>query len=144
MEKGQMQAMLLDGNTYRDIAEKAGISRQRVQQILSPPKAIRDFITLKYNKRCLDCGLLVNKSGHIHHQNSDNEVYNNIDNLVLLCISCHRIRHGSGGNEVIYIRIKESDKLALILQAKTLHLSLNAYCVKIIKEYNQEGIILAP
>lgn len=88
-----MQELKLDGYTYEYIGEKAGVSRQRIQQILSPPKEIRDYITKKYDGRCSECGLIVNKSGHVHHNKGNGENYNDIENLELLCIGCHRKRH---------------------------------------------------
>jgi len=95
LSKEEMLILLLDGASYQQIAKSANVSRQRVQQILAPPIAIRDFVSNKYHNRCNDCGIYVGKSGHIHHENKvllDN--YNDILNLVLLCISCHRKRHG--------------------------------------------------
>lgn len=88
-----MLAMRLDGFTYQQIADKFNVSRQRIQQILSPPKAIRNYVVEKFKGRCADCGINVGKSGHIHHENSDFEDYNDINNLELLCISCHGKRH---------------------------------------------------
>ena len=83
----------LEGRTYKYISNIAGISRQRVQQLLSPPPQIRNFIVEKYKGYCADCGLYVGRSGHVHHDNSDNEDYNDIEKLELLCISCHRKAH---------------------------------------------------
>lgn len=84
----------LDGLTYKEIGERANISRQRVQQIISPPKEVQQVIQQKFNGRCAECGILVGKSGHIHHvSNNGAEHYHDIDNLQLLCVSCHRIRH---------------------------------------------------
>ena len=84
----------IDGLTYQEIAEKASVSRQRVHQLLSPPAAIRDFVVKKYSGYCMDCGIKVGKAGHVHHNNlSDEEDYSDIDNLQLLCPTCHRHRH---------------------------------------------------
>jgi len=93
MNRQDMWRQRLNGYTYEQIAEGAGITRQRVQQILSPPKAIRDHIIKKYDGCCVDCSIRVGKSGHVHHVNTDIEDYGDIENLVLLCISCHRKRH---------------------------------------------------
>jgi len=95
-----MLNMRLEGRTYKHIATKAGITRQRVQQLLSPPKEVRDYVIKKYKGKCADCDIFVGKSAHIHHDNSNDENYNDIENLVCLCISCHRKRH----------RIPKSDK----------------------------------
>ena len=89
-----MLRLRLDGQTYAYIAKKAGVSRQRIQQVLSPPIPIRDFVVTKYDGRCFGCGLYIGKSGHVHHVNTDGgENYQDIDNLQLLCISCHRKQH---------------------------------------------------
>ncbi len=93
MDKKEMLVLRLDGFTYQYIADKAKVSRQRVQQILSPPKAIRQFVVEKYHGRCADCGIYVGDSGHVHHQNTLEEDYQDINNLFLLCVSCHRQRH---------------------------------------------------
>lgn len=93
MERPELLSLRLEGKTYGEIAKQAGISRQRVQQLLSPPRKIRDSVVLKYSGCCKDCGLYVGKKGHIHHNNSDGEDFNDVDNLELLCISCHRRRH---------------------------------------------------
>ncbi len=88
-----MSTLRLDGFTYQYIADKAKVSRQRIQQILSPPKAIRQFVVKKFSGRCADCGIYVGDSGHVHHQNSLEEDYQDINNLFLLCVSCHHRRH---------------------------------------------------
>ena len=89
-----MIEMKLEGATYAEIAKIAGISRQRIQQLISPPKAIREYVVNKCGGKCVACGILTGRSGHIHHEggNGDGD-YNDIDNLLLLCPSCHRMRH---------------------------------------------------
>lgn len=91
--KEKMIEMKLNGDTYSQIAKKLKISRQRVQQITSPPKEVRDYIIQKYNGRCARCDIQVHKTGHIHHVGSIDENYNDIDNLILLCPSCHCKEH---------------------------------------------------
>uniref|UniRef100_A0A6M3JRP5 Uncharacterized protein n=1 Tax=viral metagenome TaxID=1070528 RepID=A0A6M3JRP5_9ZZZZ len=49
----------LMGYTYAAIAQKAGISRQRVQQLLCPPTHVRNFVVKKYGGKCKKCGVLV-------------------------------------------------------------------------------------
>jgi 5-methylcytosine-specific restriction endonuclease McrA len=94
MDKREMLKLRLRGKTYDFIGSKAGVTRQRVQQLLAPPKDIRDFVIKKYDGCCAECGLSVGKSGHVHHNNmGDEENYQDIDNLQLLCISCHRKKH---------------------------------------------------
>ena len=95
MHKIEMLEMRLGGQTYGAIASKAGVSRQRVQQILSPPTAIRNLIVKQAKGKCQDCGIQVGRSGHVHHIGGGHENYNDIDNLQLLCPSCHRHAHPS-------------------------------------------------
>ncbi len=83
----------LSGLTYAEIAQKLGISRQRVQQIIAPPKYIRDLVVGRAHGRCEICGIFVGKRGHVHHNSCKNENYNDVDNLELLCISCHILVH---------------------------------------------------
>jgi len=94
-----MKELLLDGFTYAEIGKKSGVSRQRVQQILSPPKNIRDYVFSKFERRCFYCGIYVGTRGHIHHDIDNGlEYYEDKDNLVLLCVSCHRRTHGKDNN----------------------------------------------
>ncbi len=86
--------MRLDGMTYEVIAVKFGISRQRVQQLLSPPKAIRDYVVAKAEGKCQCCGIWVGKSGQVHHYGDEVDTYQDTEKLELLCLSCHRKRHG--------------------------------------------------
>lgn len=89
-----MLKMRLAGQTYQAIANEAGISRQRVQQILSPPPAIRRLIVKRSRGNCQDCGIRVGSSGHVHHMGDITiEAYDDIDSLQLLCPSCHRKAH---------------------------------------------------
>ena len=87
-------ALRLSGLTYGQMGEKLGVSRQRAQQLVSPPKEIRTIIVAHANGCCEDCGIGVGDSGHVHHRDTDNgDTYNNVDNLQLLCLSCHRKAH---------------------------------------------------
>jgi len=92
----EMLELLLDGKTYQQIGDQFNVSRQRVQQILSPPKYIRDIVIRRDGERCSLCGIIVGQSGHIHHKDTTNgENYEDIENLQLLCISCHRKKHST-------------------------------------------------
>lgn len=89
-----MMQLRLEGRSYQYIALIAGVTRQCVQKSISPPKEIRDFILRKYNGFCSSCGLYVGRSGHIHHDPSNTEEdYKDVNNLVLLCPSCHSSKH---------------------------------------------------
>jgi len=88
----------LDGESYAEIGRKYNLSRQWVQQLLSPHAEIRNYVIEKYHNRCASCGILLNKGGNIHHKNTDYESYNDIENLEYLCVSCHRRKHRSKPN----------------------------------------------
>ena len=101
-----MLKLRLDGMTYQRIADKAGISRQRVQQLLSPPTAVKRIVVARANSRCQECDIFVGQSGHCHHTGGKEENYNDIDNLQLLCVSCHRKAHSLMPDNVKEERIK--------------------------------------
>jgi hypothetical protein len=83
----------LRGNTYAEIAHVLGVSRQYVQQTISPPNAVRGAIRAR--GACEGCGIPL-RSGHVHHRATDvpADAYNAEANLALLCKSCHRRAHG--------------------------------------------------
>lgn len=90
-----MLKLRLEGRTYQHIASKAGVSRQRIQQILSPPAPIRNYVVEKYEGYCFKCGIYVGYGGHVHHDGGNGEDYDDAENLLLLCISCHRRVHAT-------------------------------------------------
>ena len=90
-----MLRLKLDGYSYNHIGELAGISRQRVQQLLSPPIAVRRIIVKAYNGHCAACDIYVGYGGHVHHKGHEEETYNQIEQLELLCPTCHRAKHPS-------------------------------------------------
>src|ERR1700757_1222375 len=82
----------LSGLTYAAIGKQLGLSRQRVQQMLRPPKAIYELIRERARYRCEKCGLKT-RSGHVHHQKLT-EDWNDIPNLRYLCLKCHFYEDG--------------------------------------------------
>jgi len=93
MNTKEILDLRLQGMTYSQIGERAGVSRQRVQHLLSPPSSIRKFVVDKYEGKCKRCGLIVGTSGHVHHAGDEVDTYNDIVNLELLCMACHRSAH---------------------------------------------------
>lgn len=94
--KAEIFRLRREGETFASIAHQLGISRQRVSQLLTPPKGILRLVAERQDGACLDCGLHCNGKGQVHHisvGHEDIEDYNDIENLVLLCPSCHRKRH---------------------------------------------------
>lgn len=98
-KRKEAEEMRLSGMTYKAIAKEFGVSRQRIQQLIAPPKIIRDVVIKRAQGRCQDCGILVNNQGHVHHRENDTGNYNDSGNLRLLCISCHRKAHNETGNQ---------------------------------------------
>jgi hypothetical protein len=96
-EKIKKQEIILNlrfaGLTYQQIGANLHISRQRVHQLIAPPKRVRDKIVRLAGGQCHNCGIQVNGSGHVHHISCQGENYNDIGNLQLLCLSCHRKAH---------------------------------------------------
>ncbi len=96
----------LQGHTYAYIAKIMGISRQRVYQLLEPPKEVIDLIQ---GDVCEDCGInLENKKVNIHHVSLEcpPDKYQEASNLRLLCVSCHLKAHSRGG-EIKIVEKKE-------------------------------------
>lgn len=83
------------GLTYQQIGIAANVSRQRVQQLIRPPTSIQKIVASKYENKCAHCQLWLSYGqGHVHHLTmSDIGHYNDIANLILLCIVCHRRIH---------------------------------------------------
>ncbi len=88
-----MRSFRRDGLSYSEIAKKFGISRQRIHQILSPPRELIKSIKSRSGSKCENCGISQPRGGHIHHISEKIENRNNMSNLEYLCPSCHRIKH---------------------------------------------------
>jgi hypothetical protein len=94
MNKLEMFRLHLDGHSYADIGEQAGVTRQYVHQVLSPPRPIRSHVVTKAVGLCAGCGLYVGDLGHVHQPGATGvDDYSGIDYLTLLCGSCHRQSH---------------------------------------------------
>lgn len=93
--------MRLLGRTYADIGVALGVSRQRAQQLLSPPGDVRRAVLARAHGACQRCGIALEISrAHVHHTKAtglDPDDYNDLPNLVALCTSCHGGAHFSGG-----------------------------------------------
>lgn len=118
MDRQQMLQRRFDGMTYTRIAEEAGISRQRVQQILRPPKAIRDLVVEQAQGRCASCGKFVGVGGDVHHLGAkDGDTYNEIANLRLVCVPCHMGQHSKDIHRARRIVTREAYKRASIRES---------------------------
>ena len=108
--RGMWMRRRLEGWSYGQIAKEAHVSRQRVQQVLSPPKEIRAFVAKRSEYRCQQCHTELGLSGHVHHANGDattEEEYEKVDELVYLCMPCHRNVHGiQGGKAQVFVNLQ--------------------------------------
>ena len=85
------------------IAERLGVSRQRIAQRLTPRIAIRRIVIERVRGQCEHCGLHVGRSGWIYHKTSrvvTCDEYNDLNNLAVLCPPCHRRARRMGSDEV--------------------------------------------
>lgn len=85
--------MKLSGRTYTVIGKELGISRQRAQQLISPPRPIRNLIVARAGGLCQHCEAPIGRAGHVHHTGNNGEDYNDVANLILLCPGCHMHAH---------------------------------------------------
>jgi Zn finger protein HypA/HybF involved in hydrogenase expression len=96
MDKRQRAVELFtQGLTYAAIGKDIGVSRQYVQQLVRPPKAIYDTVKSNADGKCEDCGIYVAR-GHVHHRATKGTTpdnFNELRNLEYLCPSCHRKAH---------------------------------------------------
>ena len=87
----------LRGWTYSRIAEELHLSRQRIQQLVSPAPSVQFAIASHARGLCEKCGVFVGFRGHIHHRltfGNSVDSFSDVNNLQLLCVSCHRKAHG--------------------------------------------------
>ena len=85
------------------IAERLGVSRQRIAQRLAPRIAIRRIAIERARGQCEHCGLHVGRSGWIHHKTSRGmtcDEYNDLNNLAVLCPPCHHRARRTRSEEV--------------------------------------------
>lgn len=104
-----MQQLKLSGHTYAQIGDRYHISRQRVQQLLSPPPETRNLVVAKFHGLCCDCGLFVGIRGSIHHEGDSMDTFNGAASLRLLCRACHRKLHArlEAGRGPLYLTCQQ-------------------------------------
>ena len=90
-------ALRLDGQSCITIARTLGLSRQRVQQMLTPPAAIRDHVIRAAKGRCAGCGIICGRHGQTHDTRTTGTMacdeYDDLAVLEWRCASCHRGVH---------------------------------------------------
>lgn len=81
------------GLTYAQIGKDLGVTRQRAQQLVRPSPMVYAVVLKRADGMCQSCFKLLAGCGHVHHRSPDVEIYNSLDNLLLVCLSCHRALH---------------------------------------------------
>jgi hypothetical protein len=79
------------GKSYRVIGLLAGVSRQRIQQILSPSQDTKNKLVRYAKGKCSKCGKYIGSSGQAHHRKY--KVSDNLHDFDYLCTSCHIREH---------------------------------------------------
>lgn len=90
------------GFSYQIIGKTLGVSRQYAQWLCKPPKSVMRELQIRSEwkteprgkRKCEACGE-AKAIYHTHHIDNKVEVweYNKLENLLYLCISCHREIH---------------------------------------------------
>lgn len=99
----QMLELRIEGSSLQQIADIAGVTRQAVGLVLRPPLHVREYIYQRYNDMCGNCNLRIitrttggcikNHAGHIHNSKGGDLDWDTLEDLVLLCNSCHKQKH---------------------------------------------------
>jgi hypothetical protein len=148
MTHHEMMEYRLAGLSYQAIANKAGVSRQRIQQILRPPASVCQWVGKQANWCCQSCKINIGTSGHVHHREHkglEQEDYQDIQNLEYLCIVCHGIAHSDdrpykdyGGYTIRYVQLEQTLYTSLAKWAKREERSLHAQIVWILRRAVEE------
>lgn len=86
--------MKAKGLSYADIAQRFGLSRQRIQQIFSPKSKTMFAIADRAKALCEECGVF-DQFGHYHHKVYEFDILNSVENILYLCNSCHLSKNGT-------------------------------------------------
>jgi len=98
VDKNLMQLMHNHGYTYEEIGKRLGVSRQRVHQLIT---GYKNFGKRKgrikkywYKMKNPQCELCHRNTFVLHHVDGNNK-NDAIENLMLLCPSCHTDVHSN-------------------------------------------------
>ncbi len=86
-----------------DVARELGVSIGRIQQVVNPSSQVRRYIRKKANGKCQNCGLAISYLGQIHDPQgrcAELDGYDEVGDLILLCVYCHRLAHTSDPHQV--------------------------------------------
>lgn len=95
-KRSEIYKLWASGLSYRAIGKKVGITRQRVQQIVRPKPEILRTVRARTKDLCEGCGIYLRLGdGHLHHAILSQlaSEFNDPNNLLYLCRSCHRLAH---------------------------------------------------
>lgn len=97
--RNKAMELRLKGLSYTEIGKNLSVSRQRAQQLTRPSAEVYRQVRERVDSKCELCGVTL-RSGHVHHKRVEGSLdYNDLDNLMYLCISCHRIVHPGNGSK---------------------------------------------
>lgn len=90
----RQQILLLksQGFSFAEIGRGSSVTRQRIQQRVRATYRQAHGAYARYKHRCALCNRELDIYAgevHFHHKNYDPEVYENLDNIFPLCVSCH-------------------------------------------------------
>jgi hypothetical protein len=107
----EMIRMRKAGMSYAAIGHEYGLSRQRIHQILSRTHlGYKESVWKRASGRCEICGLPEHqhfRSLTYHHIHPIVKGYNNPENVLLVCESCHRELHTASPPEKLIRRLWE-------------------------------------
>ena len=85
----QVLRMKKEGQSYREIGDLFGFSRQRAQQLIAPTEEERKKVMEKYNGECFFCSAQRCGNGHRLHLHHIYREESDTMTMVPLCDSCH-------------------------------------------------------
>jgi HNH endonuclease len=85
-------ALWVFGFTYQTIGEMTGFTRQYIQQVIRPHAKTIRALRARAKGRCEGCGKRERKFKHHCHHRTRIALHNRLENLALLCQSCHKIQ----------------------------------------------------
>lgn len=88
-----MIARLVAGATYREVGSAFGISHQRVQQIVAPPREVRELLAARAAGRCERCDQEKRLEAHHIRRGATVEGWDTKERFLSLCRSCHSKEH---------------------------------------------------
>jgi len=136
----------MEGKTYSEIGSSLGVSRQRAQQLCSPPAGQIVLVVMRANGKCEVCREDT-AHGHFHHLSGTTtlEEFNKEPNLQYLCAGCHKKQHKKpkvvGETRVFTIRLPLRIKRLYDEQAAYERRPLGSYIRLVLEEVAKDGSV---